>query len=356
MRRLEESGVPDDRIIHLNMESSDMMEVTDAIALSKAITGLIPDDVERPYIFLDEVQRVSKWERSVNALMVDTDADIYIAGSNSKLLSSELTTYLTGRYIRIDMLPLSFSEFCEFHSDSGKDAEHLFDLYIEYGGFPGVNPTNGDDFVRAALRDLYSSIVLWDVVARGNIKNMSELDRLVRYMMINIGNPVSIRGIASDMGEIHRETVDRYIGLIEDAYILYRADSFDLKSNTLHPSPKYYSVDPGLRNMALDYDISDVGRILENIVFLELLRRGARITIGRYGAREIDFVASFEGRKEYYQVCYDINLEDIREREMAPLRAVTDAFPKNIIVMNLRKGYVTKDGINVIGIVDWLLN
>jgi len=333
-----------------------MMKVADAVSLSKHIMGLIPKDGGRSYVFLDEVQRVPEWERSVNALMVDVDADIYITGSNSKLLSSELTTYLTGRYVRIDMLPLSFSEFCELHSDAGKDVHRLFDMFMEYGGFPGVDPMRGDDAVRSSLRDLYSSIVLWDVVSRGNIKNIQELDRLMKHMMINAGNPVSVRGLSNDMGGIHRDTVDRYLGLMEDAYILYRADRYDLKGTALHPSPKYYPVDQGLRNMALDYDLSDIGRVLENIVYLELIRRGLRVTVGKWDAKEIDFVAVGNGKKEYFQVCYDINLEDTREREFSPLRSVRDSFPKNVLVMNPSKGYVTQDGINVINVIDWLLN
>lgn len=356
MRYLVSTGVPQDHIIHLNMESSEMMGITDAVSFSDHLMKLIPKDKERSYVLLDEVQRVSEWERSVNALMVDTDADIYITGSNSKLLSSELTTYLTGRYVRINMFPLSFSEFYEFHNGSGKDTRELFELYMKYGGFPGIDPTDGDDVVRSSLRDLYSSIVLWDVVSRGNVKNIQEFDRLMRYMMINVGNPISIRSIASNMNDIHRETVDRYIGLMEDAYILYRADRYDLKGTALQPSPKYYCVDHGLRNMALDYDLSDIGRIMESIVYLELLRRGARVTVGKWDAKEIDFVAVYnDGNKAYYQVCYDINLEDTKEREFSPLRGIKDSFPKNVLVMHPYTGYVTHDGINVINIMDWLL-
>jgi uncharacterized protein len=227
---------------------------------------------------------------------------------------------------------------------------------MKYGGFPGIDPMRGDDTVRSSLRDLYSSIVLWDIVSRGTIKNIPELDRLMRYMMMNAGNPISVRSIANNSEGIHRDTVDRYLGLMEDAYILYCVDRYDLKGTALHPSPKYYPVDQGLRNMALDYDLSDVGRILENIVYLELIRRGCRVTVGKWGAKEVDFVAVGDGRKAYYQVCYDINLEGTKERELSPLRGINDSFPKNVLVMNPSKGYVTNDGINVVNVIDWLLN
>lgn len=353
--RLTASGVPKKNIFRMNLESAEFYDLVDYKALTEHIYSNISKN-ERYYVFLDEIQRVAGWERTVNSIMVDMDVDLYITGSNSHLLSSELSTYLTGRYTSVNMLPFSFKEFLELHSDSEKKPEDLLWLFITYGGFPSVDPTEGDTFARRNIQDLYSSIVMWDVVSRGDIRNPSELGRLIRHMMINIGNPTSIRKIVAEMGDIHRETVEKYLSLIEEAFILYRAEKYDLKSTALHPTPKYYSVDQGLRNMALGYDLSDLGRIVENIVFLELIRRGFGVTVGKWGAKEIDFVATSPlGEREYIQVCYDINAENVKEREMGALRNITDSFPKTVISMHPPISYVTDDGIRVVNLMDWLL-
>jgi len=355
IRRLISSGISEKMIIHLDLESSSAYKLGNYTDLSNYLNEKMVDD-GRYYVFLDEIQEVDGWERAINALMVDTDADIYITGSNSRLLSSELSTYLTGRFTQINMLPLSFKEFRELHSSIGDDRT-LFDMFMAYGGFPGADPTAGDAFTRTSLKDLYSSILFWDVVTRGGVRNSNELDRLMRYMMINVGNPVSIRNIVDGMGNIHRSTVEHYLDLMERSFLLYRADRFDLRGNALNPSPKYYAVDQGLRNMSLDYDISDVGRTLENIVYLELLRRGYRVSVGKWNAKEVDFVAvGPDGRTEYFQVSYDINLENTRERELDPLRGIKDSFPKTVLVMHPSTSSVTVDGINITNVMEWLLN
>ena len=355
IRRLEASGVPKENIIHMNLESSDMYKIKDHVDLSSYLNEQISGK-GRHYIFLDEIQEVKNWEKAVNALIIDHDADVYITGSNSRMLSSELSTYLTGRFTAISMLPLSFKEFVELNSYMGRSVQELFELFITYGGFPGANPVSGDAFARTSLKDLYSSILFWDVVSREGMRNSNELDRLMKYMMVNIGNPVSSNSIAKGMGDINRATVEKYLGFMEQAFMLYRADRFDLKGTSLNPSPKYYAVDQGIRNMSLGFDTSDVGRILENIVFLELIRRGNEVMIGKWDAKEVDFVVSLpNGGKEYFQVCYDINLEDTRERELSPLRGVKDSFPKTVLVMHPLLSSVTSEGIRIKNVVDWLL-
>jgi Predicted ATPase (AAA+ superfamily) len=347
--------VPKGNIIHLNLESSDFYKIKDHEDLSSYIKKQM-SDTGRHYIFLDEIQEVKNWEKTVNALMIDSDSDIYITGSNSRMLSSELSTYLTGRFTTISMLPLSFKEFTEMNSYAGYGVRDLFELFTVYGGFPGADPVRGDAFARTSLKDLYSSILFWDVASRGDVRNNSELDRLMKYMMINIGNPISVNGITKGMGDINRATVEKYLRLMEQSFMLYRADRFDLRGTSLNPSPKYYAVDQGIRNMLLGFDTSDVGRILENVVFLELIRRGNEVMIGKWDAKEVDFVASLpEGGKEYFQVCYDINLEDTRERELSPLRGIKDSFPKTVLVMHPLLSSVTSEGIRIKNVVDWLL-
>jgi uncharacterized protein len=355
IHKLIVSGVPNENIIRMNLESAEYFGITNYKDLTERIYSKIPKK-GRCYVFLDEIQRVEGWERTVNAMIVDLDADIYITGSNSNLLSSELSTFLTGRFTSVNMLPLSFKEFQSLHSDSGRNDRDLFDLFMTYGGFPGADPTEEDVFTRTYLQDLYSSILYWDVMMRDEIRSTEELDRFVQYMMINIGNPVSIKGIVDGMGNIHRKTAEKYLGYTRQAFLLYRADRYDLKGTSLNPTPKYYAVDQGLRNMSLDFDISDTGRVLENIVYLELVRRRYRVQVGKWDSKEIDFVATrtIEGR-EYIQVCYDINMEETRKRELAPLECIKDSFPKTVLVVYPGTSTVTKEGIRIKNIIEWLL-
>ena len=286
--------------------------------------------------------------------MSGTDADIYITGSNAHLLSSELTTYLTGRYVSIKMLPLSFGEWQELYGSDLDDAGAIR-AYMAYGGFPAVDPALGNESIRTILRDLYASIVKWDVATRGQIRNMGELDRLMVYMMHNIGNPLSLNNIVEGL-QAGRELVERYLNLMEEAFILYRADRFDIASKALSPAHKYYAVDLGLREMAVGFTQKDPGRVLENIVYLELLRRSYTVQIGKYDVREVDFVATpLTGGREYYQVCLTMLDEKTAERELSVLRAIKDNFPKTILTLDPVVRYLTEDGIAVMYVVDWLL-
>ncbi len=314
---LKADGISSDRIFRFNMEDPEFFSIRTGDDLAGIVFSRIPKDI-RTYVFFDEVQRAEGWERVINSLMSGTDADIYITGSNAHLLSSELTTFLTGRYVSIDMLPLSFAEWKELRGE-GMDDATAFRRYMVYGGFPSIDPSIGDEAVKTALRDLYASVVKWDVASRGQVRNMEELDRLMAYLMHNIGNPISLNNIVTGMGS-SRELVDRYIELMREAFIIYRADRYDMVSSSLNPSPKYYVVDPGLRDMAVGFTQNDMGRVMENIVYLELIRRGNTIQIGKYGAKEVDFVASpIIGGREYYQVCLSMIDESTAEREISAL-------------------------------------
>lgn len=349
--RLIASGVPAEQVVRMNIETAEFMGLKDHKALYDEVMSRMSSGAG--YLFLDEIQRVDGWERAVNALMVDTDLDIYLTGSNSRLLSSELTTYLTGRYVSLRVLPLSFSEYTELRGE-GRPAERVLEEYMEFGGFPIIDPVQGRNAAQVVLQDLYASVALHDICERGGIRNIGELSRLLRYMMENVGNPVSLNNVVKGMGDINRGTVERYLGLMEDAFLLYRADRYDIHGTALLPTPKYYAVDPGLRSMAVGYGNRDAGRVLENIVFLELLRRGYSVTVGRWGASEVDFVAERAGSREYFQVCLGYLDESVEERELAPLRGIADNFPKTVIMLYGRPRSVTKDGIIERSAADWL--
>jgi len=352
MDRLKSQGVPENSLLLVNLESSDH----DGIRNHEDLNAFLKDKVPakgRFYLFLDEIQRVKDWERSVNALMVDTEADIYITGSNAHLLSTDLATYLTGRYVEVRMLPLSFKEYIELRGD-GRRPEDVFREYFESGGFPGIDPARGKHAVSAMLDDLYASVVYRDMVSRGNIRKPEELDRLVAYLMLNIGNIIESTRIAKEL-HMNQRTVERYLSVVQGACMFYRADRYDLRSTALSPTPKYYVVDPGLRNNAVGMASADRGRVLENIVYLELRRRGYDVIVGRWDSREVDFVTDKNGRRAYWQVCWGYYDEETEKRELNPLRAIGDSNPKTVVMADHGGVTVTRDGIREMGITDFLL-
>ncbi len=352
MDRLRAEGVPEEQMLLINLESSDHDGIRDHTDLNAYLKGRIPAK-GRFYLFLDEIQRVKDWERTVNALMVDTEADIYITGSNAHLLSTDLTTYLTGRYVEVRMLPLSFREYMELRGN-GRRTEDVFREYFATGGFPGIDTAMGEHAVSAMLDDLYSSIVFRDMVSRGKIRKPEELGKLVTYLMLNIGNPIESTNIAKEL-HMNQRTIERYLAVAQAACLFYRADRYDLRSTALSPTPKYYVVDPGLRNNAVGMASKDRGRVLENIVYLELRRRGYGIIVGRWNSKEVDFVTERNGRKAYWQVCLGYYDDETEARELAPLRAIKDNNPKTVILMDHSGDTVTGDGIIELGIADFLL-
>ncbi len=352
MEKLRTEGTSDDEMLMIDLESFNFNGIDDHTQLSAMLMGKIPKK-GRFYLFLDEIQRVKDWERTVNALMVDTEADIYITGSNAHLLSTDLTTYLTGRYVEIRMLPLSFKEYNELRGD-GRGVDEVFAEYFETGGFPGIDPAMGEQSTSAVLNDLYASIVYRDMVARGNVRKPEELGKIVTYLMLNIGNPIGAGTVAKEL-HMNQRTVERYLNIVQGACMFYRADRYDLRSTALSPTPKYYVVDPGLRNNAVGMASKDRGRVLENIVFLELRRRGHDVIVGRWGSKEVDFVTERNGRKAYWQVCLGYHDDETEARELAPLRAIKDNNPKVVILLDGQGDTVTRDGIRELGVTDFLL-
>ena len=269
-------------------------------------------------------------------------------------MSSELSTYITGRYVSIEVLPLSFREYSELHSGSGLDKYELFDRYIRYGAFPIVNPFGGERAIRATLEGLYTSIIYRDAIMRGRVGNVPEFERVVKFMMMNIGNPVSANSIATSLGNVNYATVDKYLGLLEQCHILYKAEKYDLKSTVLSHTPKYYSVDVGIRNASLGYGTEDYGRLMENLVYLELIRNGDHVIVGKYGDSEIDFSVKTGGGTEYYQVVYSMKEDKVRERELKALNGLRDSYPKTVISTDVIRTDLPS-GIKHVNIVDFLL-
>jgi uncharacterized protein len=308
---------------------------------------------ERMYVVLDEIQRVEHWELTINSLSVDYDADVYITGSNAHMLSSELATYLSGRYVEIKMLPLSFGEYLQLHpANAQKPIDGRFLDYMTTGAIPMVDP---DDRIRTdeLLQGIYSTILRKDVSTRLGLADYRTLDEVVMFLMSNVGNITSSASI-SEASSTSPATVKRYLQGLEDAFLIYKAYRYDVRGKKmLKTTEKYYAADTGMRNSIIGGN-SDIGRVMENVVFLELLRRGYKVTSGSHYDREIDFVATKEDRLEYYQVSLSILDETTYEREVKSLDSLRDSFPKTILTMDRVIG-TPPNGIRAVNVIDWIL-
>ena len=390
---LRESGVTDDQIIEMNFESMSLPEM-DARGFYEYVKSRICPD-KRTYLFFDEVQKVTGWENAVNSFRVDFDCDIYITGSNAYLLSSELSTYLSGRYVEIRVLPLSFREFLDFHgyvltdrrSPAGGvkkritdadgeiyDVQELFAAYTRFGGMPMLADIGLEiDRVTAALDGVYSAAVVNDILEREKRKGQRTitdavlLRKLIMFLADNIGNNTSATSIGNILvseGLLENgnrrtkpavQTIQTYIRALTEAYIFYEIRRFDIKGKEyLRTLGKYYIVDIGLRNYLLGFREGDRGHILENIIFFELVRRGYDVAIGKIGNQEVDFIATKAEEKKYIQVTESMNSPETRERELAPLRRIRDSYEKMVIALECDFTQ-TQDGIKIINALDYLL-
>jgi len=361
------SGVPDDRIIHMNMESLKYRELTDYLAFFDYVQAKIVSK-GKSYLIFDELQAVSGWEKAIESLRLDYNVDIYITGSNAYLLSTEFSTLLSGRYVEIRMLPLSFKEFLTFY-DFAPDVtmEDKFQKYLQFGGLPILRQYNFNE-VRSneALEGIYATVVLRDVLQRNNSSDQNVLNKIVLFLCSNIGSitsPNNIGNILSAEGEIANsknksiagKTVNKYISMLQSAFVFYSVGRYDVKGKQiLKTLEKNYIIDLGFRNMLLGYRDADRGHILENVVFLELLRRDYRVYIGKVGEYEVDFVAEKPNEKLYIQVTEAMSTEEVRERELRPLKLIQDNYEK--IILSMDKSYISSyNGIKVINLIDWLL-
>ncbi len=364
---LKSIGIEENQIIAVNFEELEYEELCDYKKLYAYIKDrLVADKIT--YIFLDEIQKVPSFEKVVDSLYVKPNIDIYITGSNAYMLSGDLATLLTGRYVEISMLPLSFNEYMQL---SDKDKESAFADYIKYGGLPFVATMDRtDDKVDTYLEGIYNTVIVKDIEDRQKrqesnsdkrkINDIPMSKTIAKYLSSVIGSPVSLRGITnylvSSGRKISANTVSNYVDALIESFIFYPAERFDIVGKQLlKANKKYYMVDLGIRNHILPRKYYDLGFSVENIVFFELLRRGCKVTIGKYQENEVDFVAEKRGEFTYIQVTADMVSESTFDREMKPLYAIQDNYEK--IVLTLDKLTVGNyDGIKVVNVIDWLLN
>lgn len=349
-----------ENIIYMNFESADWYNIKDY----KDLYSYIKENINKGknYILLDEVQNVSMWEKAVNSLLVDIDCDIYITGSNAYLLSSELTTLLAGRILTIKIYPFSFKEFLsEYPFKNDEDKYDKFDKYLKFGGMPMlVNMNDNEDLMISYLNDIKEVVLKKDIINRNNIKDIVFLDNLIKYMSTCIGNLTTPNAIAEFMkksgSNITNETVDSYLKMIENAYFIYRVPRYELKGKQLLKTQgKYYFVDNGLKNIISGFSSYDTGSSYENLIYIELLRRGYEVYVGKYNDTEIDFIAIKPDEKIYFQVSRSILDEKVEEREKKSLLSINDNYRKVILTMDKVKNKEI-DGIEVINIIDFLMS
>ena len=353
---LMQNGVGSDQIISINFEDLQYEHLLHFRKLYEYVTARLANG-KKTYVFLDEVQSVPQFQRTVDSLYIKDDVDVYITGSNAHLLSGELATLLTGRYIEINMLPLSFSEYYELKGGDSK--REVFTSFYLNGAFPQA-AVIADDGVRSDyIRGIYNTVLLKDVVARKNIADIALLESVTRFLFDNIGNTVSLNKIAGSLTSYGRKTnsvtVENYVTALVDSYILNKVTRYDVRGKQhLKSLEKYYVSDISLRHLIVGERNRDIGRILENIVYLELIRRGYTVNIGKVGEKEVDFVATTGSRRDYYQVAASVLDPATFEREFSSLRIIKDHYPKFVLTMDdLPSG---QDGIRQINIVDWLLD
>ena len=362
---LRNNGIKEEQIISINFENADYEELLDRKKLHKYIKDKLVIG-EKTYVFLDEVQNVSEFEKTVDSLFINKDVDLYITGSNAYLLSSELATLLTGRYVEIKMLPLSFKEYVSAFADK-TDISRKFRDYLRYSSFPQaielykINPLN----ITMFLDGIYNTVLFKDAMQRKNITDRNILERVTKYLYDNIGNRTSIKSITDNIegieGKKSYNTIANYVDALMDSYLVFKAGRYDIKGKEfLKTQEKYYVVDIGLRYYMLGQSSGrDMGHILENVVYLELLRRGYNVYIGKYDDLEVDFVAKKPENTVYYQVALTIRGENdkangILDRELMPLKRIDDNYPKYILTLDddLDADF---DGIKKINVLDWLL-
>lgn len=351
---LRDQGVEEQQIISLNFERIENEPLLNYHALYKYVKEhLAPNQMT--YVFLDEIQAVPEFQRAVDSLFIMDRVDIYITGSNAYMLSGELATLLSGRYIEIPMLPLSFAEYYELVGGDRRDA---WNRYFKNGGFPYTALIEDEDIQREYLLGIYHTVLLKDIVERRKIQDVSLLESVIKFLFDNVGNIVSSKKISDSLTSFGRKTtsvtVENYIHALQEAFILYKAGRYEVKGKQqLKSLEKYYLVDQGLRSLKLGDRGRDVGHILENIVYLELLRRGYQVSIGKVGNLEVDFVAEKGSDRIYYQVSASILDSSTFAREIAPLKMINDHYSKFIITMDELP--MCEDGIRQINVIDFLL-
>ena len=362
MEELKNRGINENQFIYINFENLKYRNLKNYERLYDFILNKVDDKYKSYYIFLDEIQEVEEWERCVNSLRVDEDFnfDIYITGSNAKLLSGELSTYLSGRYIEFVVYPFSFKEFFEIMKEKNKeiDLKEAFQDYVKFGGMPFLH--NLDYNFEASmqyLQDLYASIILKDITQRNNIRDTDLLERIINYVIMNIGNTFSATSISkffkSENRKVATETILNYIKACEEAFLVYRVARNDLLGKKiLNVNEKYYIADHGIREAIMENNQKNINQVLENIVYFEMLRRGYNIKIGKVDNLEVDFVCKKNDETIYIQVSYLLASEDTKEREFSVLENIKDNYPKYVLSMD--EFDMSRNGIKHVNLIEFL--
>ena len=393
IEHLKQNGVLPSQILYVNFESFEYVEFNSTKLYNYVKERIVAN--KRMYLFFDEVQRVKNWENAINAFRVDFNCDIYITGSNAYLISSEYATYLAGRCVEIKMLPLSFVEFIDFNdlslktevgalgdkrtyaedsSGSKYPLKEVFNSYLKFGGMPGITELGLDQEKSLMLLDsVFSTIIVRDILDLANLRDKGPINdsvllkKIVMFLSDNIGNNVSLSSIGNTLsneglledvktkGKVSVHKLQYYVNSLLESFFFYEIKRFDIKGKEyLKTLGKYYIVDLGFRNLLLGYRNRDTGHVLENIVYLELLRRGYDVAIGKIDNLEIDFIAQKADEKLYIQVTDDMSISSVTQRELAPLKKVKDNYPKFVLALNL--GLETNyDGIKILNVIDWLV-
>ncbi|MCI6450467.1 MAG: ATP-binding protein [Succinivibrio sp.] len=393
IEHLKQNGVLPSQILYVNFESFEYVEFNSTKLYNYVKERIVAN--KRMYLFFDEVQRVKNWENAINAFRVDFNCDIYITGSNAYLISSEYATYLAGRCVEIKMLPLSFVEFIDFNdltlktevgalgdkrtyaedsSGSKYPLKEVFNSYLKFGGMPGITELGLDQEKSLMLLDsVFSTIIVRDILDLANLREKGPINdsvllkKIVMFLSDNIGNNVSLSSIGNTLsnegllegvktkGKVSVHKLQYYVNSLLESFFFYEIKRFDIKGKEyLKTLGKYYIVDLGFRNLLLGYRNRDTGHVLENIVYLELLRRGYDVAIGKIDNLEIDFIAQKADEKLYIQVTDDMSISSVTQRELAPLKKVKDNYPKIVLALNL--GLETNyDGIKILNVIDWLV-
>ena len=361
-QELSEKGVPDENMIVINFEDMSFDHLKSPKKLHDYLKSKIDSSHGRTYLFLDELQEVDNWENCINSLRVNSDADIYITGSNSKMLAGEFATRISGRYIQIQVYPFSFREFCmAVHENEPKLTDiELFKRYLRQGGMPFLLKANlSESDSKQYLQDLHASVVIKDIVKRNKIRDVDLLERIIAYVMANISKTFSANSLSgffkSEKRTVAPETILNYLKGCEDAYLFGKISRLEVPSKKiLQVNDKYYVADHGLRQAVYGYNERDIELVLENMVCLELWRRGYEVTVGRVGEKEIDFVGVKNDKRIYIQVCYLLASEDTINREFGVYYEVADNFPKYVVSMDELD--MSRDGIEHQNIRDFLLS
>lgn len=357
----EEKNVDDEQILNYCFNSMEYEDMTTKELYLELKSKIIQS--KKTYLFLDEIQEIEGWEKVVNTLASDFDVDIYITGSNSRMMSSEISTYLTGRYITFHIYTLSFEEYLMFKKSytTLKELKQEFSQYVRLGGFPATHLQDySQDEVYTIVKDIYNSTIFSDIVRRNQVKKIDQLERVVKYTFNNIGNTFSAKSISnyfkSEQRKIDNETVYSYLEKLQKAYILHKCSRYDLQGkNILKTQEKFYLADVSLRYSVLGYTVDSVASSLENIVYLELKRRGYNVYIGKTKDKEIDFVATKQNEKIYVQVTQEIKSEKTQKRECEQLLEIRDNYPKYVVMADDFAGG-NYEGIKTMNIVEFLLS